>query len=281
MSAVSPLAQASPEPHEELERLVVLVVEGEAAREAGDWARAVAVQVAALALADAILGDSLAFAAVAQNLAVTYKYTGDFAAAEALYLRALRIAEAHGAHVVVAVICHNLGGLAHARGEYAVGIEWARRGLALRERNAPDAVAVAADRGALAALLLEVGEVDEADRLLRAARDTFVAVLGAQHLEVAIVEGNLAAISLRRGHLLEAERLARAAVDSKQAALGSDHPTLAPTLITLGTIRRRQGQSDAALALWNEAVRILRPSVQPDHPLLRTIERPTEHDSST
>lgn len=262
------------EPHAYATRLALLVAEGEAARDAGDWAGAEEAQLAALALAGAVLGDSLALAVVAQNLAVTLKYTGDFATAETLLLRALGIAEAHAAEAVVATVCHNLGGLNHARGALAQGARWARRGMAIRERLAEnDPVPLALDRGALASLLLELGDLGEAERLLRAARADLVGAFGGDHLEVAIVDGNLAAVALRRGDLAEAEQLARAAIASKRRTLGPDHPSLAPTLVTLATIRRRQEAHREAAALFDEAARVLGPSVQPEHPLLLTIER--------
>ena len=125
---------------------------------------------------------------------------------------------------------------------FAEGARRARRGLAIRERSADDdPVPLALDRGALASLLLELGDLVEAERLLRAARADLVGAFGDDHLEVAIVDGNLAAVALRRGDLAEAEQLARAAIASKRRTLGRDHPSLAPTLVTLATIRRRQG----------------------------------------
>ncbi len=271
MCSGTPLA---PEPHVDIGRLAMLVADGEAAREAGDWARAGEAQLAALALAEALPGESLGLAVVAQNLAVTFKYTGEFASAETLFRRALGIAEAHRADAVVATVCHNLGGLAHARGAFDEGVRWARHGLAARLRVAEDdPVALATDRGALASLLLELGDVEEAERLLRASRAGLVGALGEDHLEVAIVDGNLAVAALRRGDLAEAEQLARAALSGKRLALGPDHPTLASTCVTLATIRRRRGAPAESTALFDEAARVLGPAVLPDHPLLQTIER--------
>jgi len=245
--------------------------EGEAARKAGDWIRAAAAHTGALELAEAAFGESTESAAVAQNLAVVFKYTGRFDDAEALYLRALSIAEAADDQRLVAVICHNLGGLAHARGDHAQGIPWARRSIEVRARL-DDPVALAGDRGALAGLLIDAGEHDEARDLLHAARAVFAEHLGEEDYEVAVVDGNLATIALARGDLVEADLRARACLAGKERHLGDDHPELAVTLTTLGTIRRRQGDAAHAVALHRRARAVLAGAVDPDHPLLRTVD---------
>ncbi len=202
---------------------------------------------------------------------MTFKYTGRFADAEALYRRALSIAEATGEARPAAGICHNLGGLAHARGDAAAGIPWARRSVAIREQL-DEPPALAADRGALAGLLIEVGELGEAVELLDAARAVFVAHLGAEDYEVAVIDGNLATIALRRNDLPTAERRARAALAGKEHRLGRTHPELAVTLTTLGTVRRRRGDAAGAVELHRRALEALTPAVEPEHPLLQTIE---------
>jgi len=267
-------AAAAHQSPDALNRLAALIDEGETARASGQWKRALTAQHIALELADQVLGgESVVNAIAAQNLAVTYKYIGGFVDAEALLSRALAIAEALDDGHLIATICHNLGGLAHARGDHSVGAAWARRGVDTRERMDDDPLALAGDRGALAGLLIELGAIDDARQLLEAARDTFVELLGDDHIEAAMVDGNLAAIALRRGQLIEAERLARAALAAKQATLGAESPELASTLTTLGVIRRRRGASDEAARLHRQALAVLRPCVDCDHPLLGTIER--------
>jgi tetratricopeptide (TPR) repeat protein len=242
---------------------------GEAARTAGRWPEAASAQERALALAEASGAGEIEVAALAQNLAVTYKYTGRFGAAAQLYERALARAEDVGNDHLVATICHNLGGLAHARGAAAAGVPWARRSIEVRE-SLGDPLALAADRGALAGLLIEIDALDEAADHLHAARGVFAAF--GDDLEVAIIDGNLATVALRRGDLAEAELRGRAALAGKERALGPTSPDLAVTLTTLGTIRRQRGAAREAAALHRRALAVLRPVVEPDHPLLRTIE---------
>src|SRR4029079_13323959 len=126
----------------EVDGLAELVQRGEELRTHGDWRGALEVQHEALERAERQLGESVGTAGIAQNLAVTYKYTGDFAAAEPLYQRALGIAEAAGEPRLAAVLCHNLGGLAHARGDFAEGVRWARRGIEVRESLGDDPLAL-------------------------------------------------------------------------------------------------------------------------------------------
>ncbi|MEY2434035.1 MAG: hypothetical protein QOC92_3760 [Acidimicrobiaceae bacterium] len=253
-----------------LERAAAHAAQGESAWRAGAWTDAAGAQRQALDLVAGTLGECVQTAIVAQNLAVTFKHLGRFDEAERLYRRALTIAEQAGHHRLIASICHNLGGLAHARGESPRGVPWARRSVSIRERLADDAIALAADRGALAGLLLDSGDVDEAVELLHAARQTFDE--HGDELEVAIVDGNLAAAELRRGALNDAEAYARSALARKEAALGSSSPELAVTLTTLGTIRRQQGAPSGAVQLHQRALALLRPEAEADHPLVRAIE---------
>jgi tetratricopeptide (TPR) repeat protein len=255
------------------DRLTALVSAATLLERAGDRSSAAVAQRAALTEAEVVHGpDSVAVAIAAQNLAVTCKHTGAFDEADDLYRRALAIAEAtDGADDLVATICHNLGGLAHARHAPHAGIPWARRAVDLRARCGHE-LALAADRGALAGLLIDTGELAEAEAHLRAARRTFVELLGADDLEVAIVDGNLATIALERGDLETAERHARSALAVKERVLGRHHPDLAVTLTTLGVIRAERGDPDDAARNQRRARELLRPAVEPTHPLLEVIE---------
>jgi tetratricopeptide (TPR) repeat protein len=245
---------------------------GRAARLSGQWQAAEAAYREALALAEETFGaDSRATAGIAHDLAVTCKCTGRFDDAQALYRRALRAAEACGDEEFAAVILHNLGAVALARGEHAVGVVWARRGVELRERLDSDALTLASDRSALAALLVGAGEHHEAERLLVWCRLTFAARLGGGHHEIGVVDSNLARLALARGDLDRAEIHALAALSIKESALGTDSPELAPTITMLGTIRRGKGDRLGACTLHRHALSLLEPAVDAGHPLLATI----------
>lgn len=254
------------------ERARDLAWQGSEARHAGRWAEAEAVGRRALELADTAMARSTrAYADIAHLLGVTYKYTGRFDEAERLYRQALDVAEAEDDEEFVATICHNLGGLAHARGAYAEGEPWARRAVDVRERSGADALVIATDRGALAALLIGLGHRDEAKELLRRCRDDLASALGTDHYEIGAVDANLATLALAEGDLEAAELHARTALRIKERSLGADHPDLAPTLTTLGTIRRRGGDVVEAIELHERALEVLRDVVDPGHPLIAKV----------
>src|SRR5579884_4270524 len=93
---------------------------------------------------------------ILNNLGVLYKYTRKFDKAEAVYRRALALAEkVYGSeHTETATIYHNLGGLEHARGRYAEGEPYARRSVEIRSKAlGPNHPETLADVAALASLL--------------------------------------------------------------------------------------------------------------------------------
>ena len=124
-----------------------------------------------------------------------------------------------------AAIHHNVGGLAHARGDYAAAEAPARRAVVLDEALlGPDHPTAAADKAALAPILDELGQTDEAERLLRQALGTFERVLGPADHEVGVTLANLGALLQRRGAPADAEALHRRALAVKEGALGELAP---------------------------------------------------------
>ena len=91
----------------------------------------------ALVVAEESLGDSDPDVVTALNaLGILHKYTGRFDEADAFYERAIRLAERVNPddQSLLATLFHNIGGLAHARGDHAAGEAPARRSVELRER---------------------------------------------------------------------------------------------------------------------------------------------------
>jgi tetratricopeptide (TPR) repeat protein len=204
------------------------------------------------------------------GLGIVYKYTGQFDRAEQLYGRALKLAAQHSAGPCqVADLYHNLGGLAHARGDDATGELFASYAVALRAWELGDEhPTVAADKAALAALLDAVGRADEAEALLRKAARVLERSVGANHVDVAASLNNLGANLQRRGKLDEAEHHYRRALAIKERRYGPDHPELTPTLNNLAVVLRRTHRLDDAAALYRRALAILERTVEPDHPNL-------------
>lgn len=97
-------------------------------------------------------------------------------------------------------------------------------------RFGPEHLEVAADRGALAAILDAQGRLDEAQRTLREAVPVLESVLGRDHYEVAVTLDKLAEMALRAGDAEQAASLWERSAAIKRRLLGSGHPDVAKTL---------------------------------------------------
>jgi Flp pilus assembly protein TadD len=75
--------------------------------------------------------DAREFASLLSHLGVVLKYLGAFEDAETEYREALALIEQAREldHPDVAPVCHNLGGLEHARRRFAAGEPYGRRSL--------------------------------------------------------------------------------------------------------------------------------------------------------
>lgn len=211
--------------------------------------------------------DAPELAAALNALGIVCKYSGRFAEGERHYVRALAILEVagQGATPAAAAIHHNIGGIRHARGDYAAAESPARRAVAINERAlGHDDPATAADRAALAPILDALGRDDEAEDLLRSA----LAAFGRERddYEVAMTLGNLAAILQRRGELEAAAIMHRRSLETKERILGADHPELATTMSNLATTLHALGRSDEVVPLLRRAVGLAERSLAPDHP---------------
>jgi tetratricopeptide (TPR) repeat protein len=227
----------------------------------------------ALALAERRLGaNDLDTARTLNQLGMLAKYTARFDDGQADYLRGLAIAQAAGDDpLLVADLCHNLGGLEHARENFAAGEPFARRAVEIRARIlGPDHPAVAADRAALAALLDGQGKYEEAEALYVAAIPALERMPGPPPIELAVSLNNLAALDQARGRLERAEPLYRRALALKERLLAPDHPDIAMTLNNLAVLCRKRGRLAEAAGLYARALDIFARALGPDHPKART-----------
>jgi tetratricopeptide (TPR) repeat protein len=169
----------------------------------------------------------------------------------------------------IATLYHNLGGIEHARGNYATGEAFARRGLAIRTSlDNNDPFLIAADKVALAAILDGLTRYPEAERLYIEAVAVFERAPGEHAVELAVALNDLGAQYARRGRLAEAEALLTRAVDLKRRALGPRHPDTAVTLNNLAIACKRAGALGRAATLAAEALEILEETLAADHPRL-------------
>jgi len=220
---------------------------------------------AALPAGDLLIAEAL------NGLGVIYKFQCRFADAEGVYQRALRIVESsESGPDPLATLMHNLGGLAHSRGDFAAGEPLARRAVELREaaygRGHP---AVAADIEAWGALLEGLGQLPEAERAYREALATFEATLGPESLEAASSAAALASVHHSLGQRDEALAGYQRALAIRAAKLDPGHFDLGLTLNNMGMLLRELDRPADARAALARALAIFESSLGPDHPHTR------------
>jgi tetratricopeptide (TPR) repeat protein len=219
---------------------------------------------------------SLEVAELQNDLGMTFKYVGRFDDAEAAYDRARHILDElpDVDEEDAAALFHNLGGLAHARGDFETAEPLARRAVEIRtQTHGPRDPATLLDRSAHAAILFGLGRTDEAETSFRGLLGDLEAALGADHPEVAVALNNLAAIVQSRGAVVEAVSLYRRVIAVKEARFGAGSPALAVPLNNLGTALLAQGRADEATAVHERALGLLEPAVEADHPNLVAVRR--------
>jgi tetratricopeptide (TPR) repeat protein len=265
------------ERHRSLARARALRALGTAQRARGQYCEAERTFTRGLDSASAAFGPaSLEVAELHNDLGMTFKYLGRFVDAEAAYGRARAILE--GLPDVdpedLAALFHNLGGLAHARGDFETAEPLARRAVEIRSNSlGPRAPATLLDRSAHAAIVAGLGRSDEAESSIRELLGDLEVALGPDHPEVAVALNNLAALLQARGALAEAETLYRRVIAIKETAFGDDSPTLAVPLNNLATVLRSQGAGADAAGLYQRATKLLEGSVRDDHPHLLATRR--------
>jgi len=223
------------------------------------------------AASEAFGESSPAVVSAANALGVVYKFAADFGAAEAAYHRALAAAGgmACADALTQAGLLHNLGGLAHSRGDAEAGIPLAERGLRLRAgalgTGHPD---VARDNNALGALYHLAGRYRDADIAYRQALAVFESSYGPDHFEVAMTCANLAVLCADQERFAAAESLGRRAVRIFEAVLGSGDTEAGLTVLNLATAVAGLGRRAEAARLATRAEATLAARLPVGHPNL-------------
>jgi tetratricopeptide (TPR) repeat protein len=128
--------------------------------------------------------------------------------------------------------------------------------------------ALDADRAALAAILIDLGQYAQAERVLIEVLASQERNAAAAPSDIAVTLHNLGSLRLRQGAVTAAVSVLRRARTLKETALGPDHPDLAITLYNLALCYRRLGQSAMATGQLVRAIEILAPLVDVRHPTL-------------
>jgi tetratricopeptide (TPR) repeat protein len=238
----------------------------------GEFAGAADRLTRVLEIAAAEFGEaSRAVVAAGNALGVVHKYAGELDAATAAYERSMAAAQKLDVRdpLVEAVLLHNLGGLAHSRGDAEAGIPLAERGLALRiEHVGDDHPDVAADLNALSALYHLAGRFEDASEAGQRALAIFERCYGAEHFEVAMTCANLAVVAADQGNFGPAEELHQRSLRILVAVLGPDDAEVGLTKLNLAVAVAGQGRLAEAAALAADAETILSDRLPAGHPHL-------------
>lgn len=246
----------------------------------GDFELADARLTDALIVAGRVLApDDASVLAIHNMRGVAAKYAGRFDDAEAHYARLRAVLDVEPATDVhaLAVLLHNLGGLAHSRGHVFEGLAHARRGLELRiaavGEHHPD---VACDLNAIGALLHDAGDAAAAEAAYRRALHIFENTLGTDHYEVGMACANLAVSLASAGDAAAARHCYERALRILRSALSATHPDVALVEHNLAALMASVGDLDAADALLAHAELAMTTNLAPEHPRLLDVRATIE-----
>jgi len=186
---------------------------------------------------------------VHNDLGVLMKARGEFPAALVHY-EAVRATDPQGE--VLAVLCHNLGGIHYSLGALQAALGWARRGIEVRSALG-DGPALTLDLAALTPILIALGEYDEARAVLDEVLAKHLARYGPIHHEVAVARHNLGGLLARQGLWAQAYAEIQLALAIKEAVFGPSHPQLVSTLRNLAVVAAELGDESAARAAATRA----------------------------
>ncbi len=249
-------------------RVRTLQLLGAIRRTLGDYARAEVDLQSGLAAAAVEFGEmSVAAAEARNNLGVLYKHWGRFDDGLRLYRQALGSTGEES--LARGTICHNIGGILHAQGNFAAAEEPARKAWEISRRLlGEDDPRTMLDAAAYAGVLDGLGRYKESELIYRRALEIFEKTYGPRHYEVAANLHNLAALLAARGLYQEAEEHYRRALALKEELLGVESSDVALTRHNLGNMMNREGRFAEAVPLLENAVAILEKRLPPGHPHL-------------
>ncbi len=167
----------------------------------------------------------------------------------------------------LADLLNQLGLAYHDNGQYAEAEPLFRRSLKIWEQQlGPEHPNVAISLDNLALLLISQGKYAEAEPLCRRALAIFDKQLGSEHLDVAINLNNLASLLESQGKYSEAEPLYHRSLEIREQQLGMEHPDVASSLNSLASLLESQGKYTEAEPLYRRSLKIWEQQLGPEHP---------------
>ena len=259
-----------------LDQAAVLDVMGNAYLAFGLFAEAESTFTKALGLKRSELGKQH-FDLVASliGIAIAAQNYPDYERATDLYQQAQDIladaapAERH----LLPVIYNNLGSLKLDQRQHDEAKLWFTRALdevhAQEEQSSdPEQLRLWRARGltGLGTALLRLGDLDEAEKLMRRALALYERELGSSHPQTAKTLYSLAACLARKGNFADAEAAYHRALVIYRQAYGDDHVTVASSFYDLARLARKDGRQREAERLGLRALAIYEKRVGLEHP---------------
>jgi len=253
---------------------------GTAARALGRYGDAERDLRGALQVAETVFGrNSFEWAQVGNSLGMVYKYSGRWDEAEQLYAEVLRTVSATDGESAdaLASVYHNIGGLLHARGEYAAAEAPARKAWRLsRETHGSDDIQTMVHAVAFAAVLDGLDKWDDSIPIYRHALTIFERLYGPDHPEVGATLHNLGAALAATGSHDEAEDCYRRALTVAERTIGTDAPATALTRQNLGQLLCTVGRREEGLLLLESALCTFESCLPASHPYIAAARKNVE-----
>ena len=212
--------------------------------------------------------DHVQTANVLHWLALSYAAVGQYAQAETLYQRSLKIREDKLGpnHLTVAASLHTLASLYREMGQYAKAEPLYQRSLKIWEAKlGPNHPEVANSLNHLAEFYRDLGQYAKAEGLLQRSLKIREDKWGPDHLTVASSLNSLGVLYQDMGQYAKAESFYQRSLKIREDQLGPDHPAVATSLSNLGVLYRKTGQYDKAEPLLQRSLKIRKEKFGPDH----------------
>jgi CHAT domain-containing protein/Tfp pilus assembly protein PilF len=250
--------------------VVALYRRAEALKKALKWQEAASVYEKVVEKAREVYGETHPnTATLANNLALLYQATGQYARAQPLFQRSLEIWEAQRGkdHPDVALALNNLGSLYQLMGQYAKAEPLFQRSLKICETKlARDHPNVASSLNNLALLYYHMGQYARAEPLYKRSLAIREARLDRNHPDVANSLNNLGSLYQVMGQPARAEPLLKRSLEIWEARLGKDHPSLAQSLNNLAFVYEDMGRYARAEPLYQRSLAIREATLGKNHP---------------
>ncbi|NBB77481.1 MAG: tetratricopeptide repeat protein, partial [Bacteroidetes bacterium] len=178
------------------------------------------------------------------NLALSYRMSGELAKAMENYLLALDVTkQLHGEkHSEVALIYNNIGTIHYLRGDYGLAADFfSRSGDLFLESFGEEHPNVAGAYNNAAVIYIEMGNLERGSEILERAQQIKEKTLGTNHIDTAIGYSNLAHVYEQMGNHEKAQGNLQKSLQIRQQIYGDNHPSLVDVHRMTGDFYSRTG----------------------------------------